>query len=392
MSDGSVDNPHDDERRLLASARRVVVKLGTGVVTHAGERLALGRLHAIAEDLVNVRRSGATVTLVSSGSVSMGARAIGMDERPRSLGVRQACAAIGQGQLLALYSQAFGQLGDTVAQVLLTQDDLADRDRALCIRTTLLRLLEMNVVPILNENDSVSVRELVEHRGREVVGFGDNDELSALVATAIDADALVLLTDVDGVHTANPAADPNAQRVAVLHGIDDDMLASARGTSSTGTGGMASKLGAAKIAADAGLPTVIASGMTTRCVSRVLAGEDLGTLVRPTQQRTARKRHIAVQPASGTLVVNRGALEALREHKASLLPVGVLDVRGTFERGDVVEICDESGRVHGRGVVNYDAAQSRLIAGHPSSAFVERLGYHGYDELIDRHHLALTDL
>jgi glutamate 5-kinase len=371
----------------------VVVKLGTGIVTHGGDGVALGRLHTIVEDLADLRQRGIEVMLVSSGSVSMGAKALGLRERPRSLGVRQACAAVGQGQLLALYSQAFGQLGITVAQVLLTQDDLSDRDRALCLRTTLVRLLELGTVPVLNENDSVSVRELIEHRKETFEGFGDNDGLSALLAVAVDADALVLLTDVDGLHTANPAQDPTAQRIDALEGIDADTRARARGTSSTGTGGMASKLDAAGTATEAGIPTLILSGKVERAVSQALGGAPLGTVVWPRDRKSARRRHIAVgAPHRGALVANPGALEALRVHKASLLPVGVVDVHGDFARGDVVELRDDSGRVHGRGLVNYDAAACRAIAGHHSADIAGILGYRGYDAVITRDNLALTDV
>lgn len=380
-------------RAHLCTAHRVVVKLGTGVVTHDGEGVALGRLHAIVEDLAALRSRGLEILLVSSGSVSMGARALGLRSRPRSLGVRQACAAVGQGQLLALYSQAFGQLGITVAQVLLTQDDLGDRDRALCLRTTLLRLLEFGATPVLNENDSVSVRELVEHRKEALEGFGDNDGLSALLSVAIDADALVLLTDVDGLHTANPSIDPDARRIDALFGIDDAARRRAKGGSSTGTGGMASKLAAAAIATDAGIPTLIVSGRAERVVSRVLGGEDLGTVVWPHDPRSARRRHIAAAAAHrGALIANAGALEALRSQKASLLPVGVVAVEGRFGRGDVVEVRDGSGRVHGRGLVNYDAPACRAIAGRHSADIAEVLGYRGYDAVITRDNLALTEL
>ena len=380
-------------RSLLSSAHRVVVKLGTGVVTHGGEGVALGRLHTIVEDLGQLRRRGVEVVLVSSGSVSMGAQALGLDERPRSLGVRQACAAVGQGQLLSLYSQAFGQLGITVAQVLLTQDDLGDRDRALCLRTTLLRLLELGAVPVLNENDSVSVRELIEHRKETLEGFGDNDGLSAMLAVAIDADALVLLTDVDGLHTANPAHDPDARRIEALQGIDDATLQRARGTSATGTGGMASKLTAAALATDAGIPTLIVDGKADAVVSRALGGAPLGTVVWPRDLKSARRRHIAVTAAHrGALVANAGALEALRAKKASLLPVGIVEVSGQFSRGDVVELRDASGRVHGRGLVNYDADACRAIAGRQSGDIATVLGYRGYDAVITRDNLALTDV
>ncbi|HEY0137879.1 MAG TPA: glutamate 5-kinase, partial [Nannocystis sp.] len=264
-------------RQDIAAARRIVIKLGTHVITHPEAGLALGRLCSLVEGVAAVNRQGREVVLVSSGAVGMGQRALGLRRRPDSLGLRQACAAVGQSQLMALYSQNFGQLGVKVAQVLLTQEDLGDRDRALCVRTTLTRLLELDVVPILNENDSVSVRELVEYRrGQGVEGptleFGDNDGLSARVAVALDADLLVLLTDVDGLFTANPRTDPTACRIAELADIDETTLARATGSSTGGTGGMASKLEAARLASRAGIPVLITSGHHPGALELALGG------------------------------------------------------------------------------------------------------------------------
>ena len=382
-------------RTTLAAARRIVVKLGTRVVTHDGIELAAGRVHGLVEELARWRRRGLEVVLVSSGAVGMGMRALALPERPQSLGLRQACAAVGQGHLMGLYTQAFAQLGVTAAQVLLTQDDLADRDRALCLRTTLMRLLELGALPILNENDSVSVRELVTVRiadGGQApeVAFGDNDGLSALVARALDADLLILLTDVDGLYTANPSVDPGATRIPALVGIGGDDVALTGGTSTGGTGGMASKLEAARLVTEHGIPAVICSGDTHNVLDRVLAGDDVGTIVWPSAPRPARRRTIAHAPRTGALVVNDGALAALVDRKASLLPVGVLVVEGAFERGDVVEIRDRSGRVFGRGLVNYDAAAARALAGHNSAEIDAILGYRGYDALITRDNLVLT--
>ncbi len=384
-------------RKALAATRRVVVKLGTHVVTHGGTELALGRLHGIVEDLAVLHRGGTQVLLVSSGSVALGVRALGRGAYPASLGMRQACAAVGQGKLMELYTRAFEQLGVTTAQVLLTQGDLADRERALCLRTTLMRLLQLGVLPILNENDSVSVREIMDRStgtSQGTGGFGDNDGLSARVAVAADADALVLLSNVDGLRSADPREDPSARRIPEL----DAQQAAARsqtvaGGSSGGTGGMASKLEAAAEAAGAGLAVVIADGHLPRVTSRVLAGEDLGTLVPPAVRRSARRRQIAVGRAHrGALVVNDGAIEALRDRKASLLPVGVTRVDGSFDCGDVVEIHDGHGRVHGRGLVNYDAAACRALAGRRSDEIAAVLGTRGYDALVTRDNLVWEDL
>ena len=399
-------------RKQLADAHRIVVKLGTHVVTHDGIELALGRVMGLVESMARLRQAGREVVLVSSGAVGMGMRVLGLKERPRSLGMRQACAAVGQGHLMSVYTQAFAQLDVTTAQVLLTQEDLADRDRALCLRTTLMRLLELGVVPVLNENDSVSVRELVEYKRTQtqttvagagaasasapaaavadLAGFGDNDGLSARVAVSLDADLLVLLTNVGGLFTANPRTDPAAVRLPELAAIDEAALARASGGSSGGTGGMASKLLAARLASSEGTAVLIAGGGEPRIIERALDGEDVGTLVGAVERRPARIRHIAVSARHrGALVVNEGALRALGDSKASLLPIGVVAVDGNFEEGDVVEIRDGSGRVHGRGLVNYPSDACRALAGRHSDDIDAILGWRGYDALITRDNLVM---
>jgi glutamate 5-kinase len=382
-------------RRSLAEAHRLVIKLGTHVVTRDGVDLAVERLLGLIDGMARLRRSGRDVVLVSSGAVGMGMRHLGLKDRPRSLGLRQACAAVGQGHLMHFYTGAFADRGAVAAQVLLTQEDLGDRDRALCVRTTLMRLLELGTVPILNENDSVSVRELVEHRRREGADtsapvFGDNDGLSARVAVSLDADLLVLLTNVDGFFTGNPTSDPTAVRIGELEGVSDEALARALGSSSGGTGGMASKLEAARLATAEGTAVVIANGAAPEILERILAGDDVGTFVHAPERRGARLRHIAVAAQKrGALVVNDGALRALSLRKASLLPIGVVGVEGQFEKGDVVEVRDGSGRVHARGLVNYDADACRKLAGRHSDDIDAVLGYRGYDALITRDNLVM---
>src|SRR6478752_1598238 len=226
-----------EARKHLHDAHRIVVKVGTHVVMHDGVELALGRIMEIVEGLARLRKAGREIVLVSSGAVGMGMRVLGLKDRPRSLGNRQACAAVGQGHLMSLYTDAFARFDVVAAQVLLTQEDLADRDRALNLRTTLMRLLELGAIPVLNENDSVSIAELVEHRRAQAgaaveaapAGFGDNDGLSARVAVALDADLLVLLTNVGGLFTANPRVDAQATRIPELAGVDDAALARADG-------------------------------------------------------------------------------------------------------------------------------------------------------------------
>ncbi|PRQ09144.1 glutamate 5-kinase [Enhygromyxa salina] len=379
-------------RQRLRDAHRIVVKLGTHVVTHHGREFALGRVFALVESLAGLRRAGKDVVVVSSGAVGLGRKALGL-EGPLSLGLRQACAAAGQGRLISLYSQAFGQLDVEVAQVLLTQEDLADPDRALCLRTTLLRLLELGAIPILNENDSVSVREIVERRGTETTTvFGDNDGLSARVAAALDADLLLLLTDVDGLYTANPRDDPAARRIPTLEAVDDEALARAVGGSTAGTGGMRSKLEAAQLAFEAGVDVLILDGHTEHLIERALRGDDIGTFIASAERRTKRRRHIALAPCDGAMVINAGAITALSAAKASLLPIGVIEVHGNFTTGGLVELRDESGLALGRGLVNYDSNACRQLAGRHSREIDRILGWRGYDALITRDNLVLQEL
>ncbi len=381
-----------DPQTSLPTARRVVVKLGTAVVTREGESLALGRLCSLIESMARMQLAGRQIILISSGAVSMGQQVLGLPERPRSLGMRQACAAVGQGQLHSLYTQAFSQFGVKVAQVLLTQEDLNNRDRLLCLRTTLLRLIELNVVPILNENDSVSVRELIEVPAFDGgnLAFGDNDGLSARVAIGVDAELLVLLTDVDGVYTANPNTDPDARRIAVIDDLGAHTLGLASGQSKTGTGGMLSKLRAAQEATQAGISVLIGSGHQPGVLDQIFTGEPPGTFVPATRRRQAHRQAIVTPQPAGALVVNAGGLRALATAKASLLPVGIERVEGHFGAGDVVEIRDASGRVHGRGLVNYDDVSCRAIAGRQSSEIAEVLGWRGYSTVIGRDNLVMS--
>ncbi len=400
-----------DTRKLLGTAERILVKVGTQVVTHNGVDFALGRIFGIVEELGRLHKRGKQVLLVSSGAVGMGMRELCIDSNngTLSLGMRQACAAVGQGRLMALYAEAFGHLGISTAQVLLSQDDIADRERALCLRTTLLRLLELGVVPVLNENDSVSVRELIEQHPKEssetsssplkghvkgghheAMAFGDNDGLSALVARNINADLLVLLTNVPALYNKNPAVHDDAERIDHLVGVQPEVLEFARtGVSHGGSGGMSSKLHAAKLVSDAGAHTVIASGDAPLVLSRILDGECIGTHISPPVQRKHRHRFITSSVHCGALVVNAGALDAMSNRKASLLPIGLMAVEGDFKHGDVVEIRDEQGRVHGRGLVNYGAQECRQLCGRHSSDIDKILGWRGYNAIITRVNVVL---
>lgn len=366
---------------LLRRVRRVVVKVGSNVLTDGG-RLRATRIRALVRQMARVGRER-EIVVVSSGAVAAGAPALG----PRSTGIewRQAAAAVGQPTLMALWSRAFAAHGRTVAQVLLTHADLADRRRHLNARHTLRRLLASGVVPIVNENDTVSVEELQ---------LGDNDALSALTAALVDADLLVLLTDVPGLLTADPGLDPSATRIRTAD-AGDPVLDAAAGPArhGVGTGGMVSKVLAARAAAAAGIATVIAPGTAPNVLGRVLDPDaDVGTLIRAGADRLTRRKHWIAHTLRprGTVWVDDGAEAALRRQGRSLLPSGVVRVDGAFEVGDCVRVVGAGGREIARGLASYGAGEVAALAGTHTRDIAARLGYKGTDEVIHRDDLVLV--
>jgi glutamate 5-kinase len=365
------------------------VKVGTNVVMRDDGGLALGRLYGLIESIAAERRAGREMLVVSSGAVGLGSQRLGLSGKPKTLAAKQACAAIGQGRLMAVWSEAFEKLGLVAAQVLLTEDDFASRSRYLALRATLDELLALGAVPVLNENDAVGTTELVSEKGRPSV-FGDNDKLSALVAAKTGADLLVILSDVDGLHTANPSRSRAARRLPVVEEVTAEVRALADGAGARGRGGMATKLEAAAIATASGALCVVASGRRPGALDEVLAGEDVGTLFLPHRGLTGKRRWIAwAAVPSGTLVVNAGAREALTRRKASLLPAGVTALTGEFEKGDVVSIVAPGGEEIARGIVNYGRADAEKLVGRRSGegAPVPK----GYDALVTRNNVVLLE-
>jgi glutamate 5-kinase len=338
-------------RDSLKSVSRIVVKLGTGVLTDSRKLLDPAQLEQIVTQVAALRRAGKEVVLVSSGAVGAGMGALGYESRPTDLAEKQACAAVGQPLLMAAYEKLFGAHGVIVAQVLLTHDDLEHHERHLNARNTLVTLLSRGVVPIINENDAVSSTE---------IKFGDNDKLSALVAALLPADLLILLTTVDGVIENFGAK--NARTISVIEKIDATIQNLARGTTSeTAVGGMKSKVEAAKIAVRSGIPLVIASGRNKEVLSQIVGGQDQGTLfVAKPNRLQGRKRWIAFfHHPQGAVVVDDGAKLALREKGKSLLPPGVTRCEGEFAAGDVVRICDLDGLEFARGIARFDSSAVR---------------------------------
>ena len=334
---------------LLQQVTRIVVKLGTGVLTDSRKQPDLAQMEQLVAQVVAQRQAGKEVVLVSSGAVGAGMGALGYKKRPSDLAELQACAAVGQSRLMAIYQKLFGAHGLAVAQILLTHDDLQHHERHLNARNTLVTLLRHGVVPIINENDVVSFTELK---------FGDNDKLSALVASLLPADLLVILTTVDGVLENFGKA--NQRTISTIARIDKAVESMAGGTdSATAVGGMASKVEAGKIVVRSGIPLVIASGRKKQALARVVSGEEEGTLFVPKPTRLqGRKRWIAFfHHPEGTLFVDAGAKKALREGGKSLLPPGIARCEGDFDAGEVVRICDLDGTEFARGIAGFAASE-----------------------------------
>jgi glutamate 5-kinase len=372
-------------RRQLGRIRRLVVKVGSGLVTTPAAGPDRRRIGALAADLVAARgETGREVVLVTSGAIATGMARLALSHRPRSMPEKQAAAAVGQSALMRHYEAAFKRHGLAVGQVLLTAQDIGDRARYLNARNTLLALLRFGVLPIVNENDTVAVEE---------IKVGDNDNLSALVASLIDADLLVLLTDVDGLYTANPAVDRDARKLDTVEAVTDDIARLVwDGAGAGAVGGMATKLQAAQKAASAGVPMIIANGRTERVLARLLGGEPLGTFFAPRTDRLgARKRWIAFAvPPQGRLTVDAGAVQALTLGGKSLLPSGVVKVDGDFAAGEVVAVVtEEEGKEFARGLVNFDAPELRRIRGAKTREIELRLGYKSFDEVIHRDNLVI---
>ena len=370
-------------RRALSRVRRLVVKVGSGLITAPGQGPDGKRIATLAADIAAVAGERREVALVSSGAIVTGMARLGLAARPRSIPEKQAAAAVGQSALMWHYEQAFKKHGIKVGQVLLTGQDIADRGRYLNARNTLLTLLDFDVLPIVNENDTVAVDE---------IKVGDNDNLAALVAHLIDADLLILLTDVDGLYSGDPRRDPTARRLDSVAAINDDIRRLVYDTEAgVSVGGMSTKLEAAEKAGTSGIPMVIANGRDPGIVARILGGEDVGTYFQPRDDRlAARKRWIAfaVRP-QGRLTVDAGAKKALTERGKSLLPSGLVDVSGEFQAGEVVALTEGDGGDFARGLVNYAAAELRKIRGAKTADIERALGYKGLGEVIHRDNLVV---
>ena len=368
-----------DRRALVESIRRVVVKVGTSTLTLPDMSLNLSRIEELAEQLAELKRSGKDVVLVTSGAIATGMGRLGWESRPKTIPRQQAAAAVGQSHLMRAYERAFDKYGQAVAQVLLTQADISDRRRYTNAYNTFSALLQCNVIPIVNENDTVAVEE---------IKVGDNDTLSAFVTNLVKADLLLILSDIDGLY------DGSGQVVSVVPAITPEVRALVNGKGSElSTGGMATKLHAAEIVTGAGETMIIANGGKPRIITRVLQGDDQGTLFLPKGNKMpGRKRWIAysVEPR-GTVKIDAGAKRALVDRGKSLLPSGITEVSGDFDFGDVVRCVDEEDREFARGLSNYRSAEVNAIKGKKTDEIEAVLGHTYYDEVIHRDNLVILE-
>lgn len=370
-------------RTDFAKAKRIVVKIGSSLLTDGGRGLNKPAIAAWVGQMAALRRQSIEVLLVSSGSVAEGMCRLGWKVRPKTLHELQAAASVGQMGLVRVFDDNFQQHGLHAAQVLLTHDDLSDRQRYLNARSTLLTLIKMGAVPVINENDTVATEE---------IRFGDNDTLGALVANLVEADLLIILTDQQGLFTADPGLYPDAELISEIS-VNDNRLDIVAGESRSGLGrgGMYTKVRAARLASRSGAATVIAAGAVDEVITAVIAGADLGTHLLPDiEPLVARKRWLAGQlQVKGKLVLDEGAVRVLKSDGKSLLAVGVKSVSGRFERGELVSCVAESGQEIARGLINYGRADAELIAGKSSSEFESILGYADDSEMIHRDNMVL---
>ena len=364
----------------------IVVKIGTSSLTRPETgQLALSTIASLAETLCDLRRNNYKVILVSSGAVGVGCARLGLSERPKAISIKQAVAAVGQGRLMRVYDDLFTSLQQPIAQVLLTRTDLVQRSRYLNVYNTFQELFKLDVIPVVNENDTVAVEELK---------FGDNDTLSALVASLVRADWLFLLTDVDRLYSADPRSVPDAKPIAKVSSIEElTKLQVQTGSSGSqwGTGGMATKISAARIATAAGVKTVITEGKQPSNIQKIIQGESIGTQFEPQPEPTsARKRWIAYGLVpEGKLYLDVGAVVAIFGGGKSLLAAGITALKGEFEQNEAVQLCDRDGKEIARGLVNYSSTELEKIRGRRSSEIPNLLGYEGVATVVHRDNLVL---
>jgi glutamate 5-kinase len=370
-------------REILTKVKRVVIKIGSRVITSADDGLDGGIIGRLAAEVAGIHKDGREVIMVSSGAVAAGRNQLGLRGKPLTIPQKQAAAAVGQSHLMRSYEEAFALHEHKVAQVLLTRDDLADRQRFLNARATLDTLLGYGIIPIINENDTVAVEE---------IKFGDNDNLSALVTNLTEAHLLVILTDIDGFYDKDPRAHADARLIPMVRSVTREMERAAGGAgSAVGTGGMVTKLAAAKKVGKSGVPAIMLNGRIPGILGKALTGDEVGTLFLPAREVLNRRKHwiaYTLRPR-GRVIVDPGAAEVLHQHGRSLLPSGIIRVEGEFERGTCVRVCGSDGVEFARGIVDYSHQEIAKVLGHRSSEIEQILGYRYGDEIIHRDNMVI---
>jgi glutamate 5-kinase len=373
----------DIRKKILGKGRRIVVKVGSSILASVEEGLHYDVFSRLTKEISELKRQGFEIVLVSSGAIAAGMEKLGYKTRPQAITQKQATAAVGQTRLMNIYENYFSRYQQMVAQVLLTHDDLSHRRRFLNARNTLLTLLELGIIPIINENDTVVVEE---------IKFGDNDNLSALITNLIEADLLIILTDMEGLCDSDPRANPNARCISLVEDIDVETEQTAGGTKSEmSVGGMVSKIQAARKASRFGIPTVVARGTREEILHQILKGKEIGTLILPKGEALSSRKHwIAFNPKPrGDVIVDDGAKKAIVQKGKSLLPSGVVKIKGGFDRGDLVTCLGPRGKEFARGLVNYSATELEKIKGLRSDQIESTLGYKYSDEVIHRDDLVV---
>ncbi|MBC2582016.1 glutamate 5-kinase [Clostridium sp. DJ247] len=375
-----------DRKQYLENIKRIVVKVGSSTLTHNTGNLNLCRIEKIVRQLVDIHNRNIEIVLVSSGAVAAGRGKLGIKCRPKTMPEKQAAAAVGQGILLHMYEKMFSEYGKTVAQILLTREDISQRGRFLNSRNTFFALFEQGVIPIVNENDVIAVDE---------IKFGDNDNLSAMVASLVEADLLIILSDIDGLYDSNPKDNPDAKLIYNVEKITQQIEASAGGAGSDlGTGGMATKVNAAKIATSSGASMFILNGNAHNIINDALDGELIGTLFKAEENHLQAKKHwiaFGTRPQS-KIVVDSGAEEALIKKNKSLLPKGIVSVDGVFNAGEVVSIVNKEGMELAHGICNYSSVEINFIKGLDTSLIEDKLGHKDYDEIVHKNNLVILKI
>ncbi len=373
----------------ITKTKRIIFKFGTNVLRNEDREISLSRIYSFIESISKLHKKGKEVIIVTSGAVGLGSKKLNVDSS-QSLSVKQACAAVGQCQLMSVYEDGFNKYSINTAQILLTEDDFSNRVRYLSISNVLNTLLDLKVIPIINQNDTVSTSELEDSGPIFDVSFSDNDKLSALVATKLDADLLVILSDVDGLYDDNPKDNPNAKHISEVYEITEDIENLGLNASSGGRGGMRSKLQAVKVVTHSGGYAIIANGKNTGIIDKLFNGEKIGTVFYPVTQLSQKRRWIAYATnITGQIVVNDGAKKAIKEKDKSLLAIGVLKVNGSFDRGDVVSVLDENNFEFARGIANYSSSDCDKVKGEHSDNIYKILGHKNYDAIITKDNIAI---